>query len=69
MFANLADSGCCVVLQRFEACVKLIDQILTDTKGGNEHAVYVKALIERQQGVSSPASSLIALLQAIQAPQ
>jgi hypothetical protein len=36
--------------QEFDECSKIIDQALENSQGKSEYALYVKALIERQQG-------------------
>eukprot|EP00878_Enallax_costatus_P028947 GHUV01031314.1.p1 GENE.GHUV01031314.1~~GHUV01031314.1.p1 ORF type:complete len:184 (+),score=34.44 GHUV01031314.1:96-647(+) len=38
------------VRQQYEECVNLIGQVLAETDERSEYALYVKALIERQQG-------------------
>ena len=50
--ANLheADQACFAAAQEFEECLKLIEQVLEDTDGLCEYAIYVKALIRRQRG-------------------
>ncbi|GBF89419.1 hypothetical protein Rsub_01991 [Raphidocelis subcapitata] len=38
------------VRQEYDECLKLVDSVLAETGGQCEHAIYVKALIERHRG-------------------
>ncbi len=40
----------CMWMQDFEDCIKLIDEVLEESKGQSEYALHVKALIKRQEG-------------------